>query len=314
VSSTVTQKRNPSLIPRFSGRAGQVNLLSALCAQQVVGGNTALARRLMKAGTLHEFRVAQAIIHQGDADNDVFLILSGSVATIVNKREIAVRSAGKHVGEMALLDSTARRSATVIAKERTVVLRLSEPNVTQIADSYPEFWRRIAVELAVRLRERAKFIREPNSSSRVFIGSSSEAIPEATYIHRALTRRELTCRLWTQGVFQLSQTTIEDLIRAASEYDFAVLFLTPDDMTASRGKRKASPRDNVVFELGLFMGALGRERTYIVAPSGIDLKLPTDLLGITRAPYERGHARSIGRRLRQVSRVLSRRISALGPK
>lgn len=308
------KKRNPSLIPRFSGRAGRINLLSAICTQQVVGGNTALARRLMSAGTLHEFRVTQTIIRQGDADNDIYLILSGSVATVVNKREIAVRSAGNHVGEMALLDPTARRSATVIAKERTVAFRLSEQDITQIADAYPELWRRLAVELAVRLRERAKFIRVPNSSSRVFIGSSSEAILEASYINRALTRRDVTCRLWTQGVFQLSQTTIEDLIRAANEYDFAVLFLTPDDMTASRGKRKASPRDNVVFELGLFMGALGRERTYVVAPSGVDLKLPTDLLGITRAPYERGHARSLGRRLRQVSRVLWQRISTVGPR
>lgn len=112
----------------------------------------------------------------------------------------------------------------------------------------------------------------------------------------------------------ISQTAIEDLIRAANEHDFAVLFLTPDDMTSSRGRRRASPRDNVVFELGLFMGAMGRERTYLVVPKGRDLKLPTDLLGVTHAAYERGRARSLGRRFRQVLRLLRQRIGALGPK
>jgi predicted nucleotide-binding protein len=289
-------------------------LLAAICGQQVVGGNSILARRLMAAGTLHEYPPSRTIVRQGEADNDVYLILSGSVGTVINKREVAVRSSGNHVGEMALLDPTARRSATIVTKERTVVFKLSEHSVTHIADDHPELWRRLAVELAVRLRQRTRFIREPNSTARVFVGSSSEAISEASYISRALTRRNLACRLWTQGVFQLSQTTIEDLVRASQEYDYAILFLTPDDMTASRGNRKASPRDNVVFELGLFMGALGRERTYIVTPAGIDLKLPTDLLGITRASYERGHARSLGRRLRQVSRVLWQRISILGPR
>jgi predicted nucleotide-binding protein len=124
----------------------------------------------------------------------------------------------------------------------------------------------------------------------------------------------VTCKLWTQGVFQLTQTTIEDLIRASSDCDFAALFLTPDDMTASRGRKTASPRDNVVFELGLFMGAIGRDRTFIVTPKNVDLKLPTDLLGVKRATYDSGHARHLGRRLRQVSRALWQRISALGPK
>jgi CRP/FNR family transcriptional regulator, cyclic AMP receptor protein len=310
----MTRKRNPSLIPRFTGAAGRVNLLTAICTQKVVGGDTALARRLSAAGELHDYAASKPIMHQGDADNDLYLILSGSVSTVINQREIAVRHAGTHVGEMALLDPTARRSATVIAKERTLVLKLSEHDVTQIAETYPELWRRLALELAVRLRERTKFIRQPNTSPLVFIGSSSEAISEAKYLHRALARHDLTCQLWEQGIFQLSQTTIEDLLRVAGEYDFAILFLTPDDTTASRGRRKVSPRDNVVFELGLFMGALGRDRTYIVAPAGVDLKVPTDLLGLTRAPYILGTTRTLGRRLRPVSRVLWQRISALGPR
>lgn len=307
-------KRNPSLIPRFTGSVGRKNLVAAICAQQAVGSDISLARRLVAAGSLHEHPAGKMIVRQGDADNDIHLIVSGSVGVVINKREIAVRGSGNHVGEMALLDPTARRSATILAREKTVVLKVSEPSVTRIARDYPDYWRRLALELAVRLRERTKFIREPNSVPIVFIGSSGAALTQATYMSRALERRDVTCKLWTQGVFQLSQTTIEDLLRISSECDFAVLFLTPDDMTSSKGRRKASPRDNVVFELGLFMGAIGRSRTYIVVPKGTDLKLPTDLLGITHANYDPGHGASLGDALRQASKVLWQRISALGPK
>ena len=308
------RKRNPSIIPRFTGKEGRRNLLAALCVQQAVGGDAGLARQLLAGGSLQEYATDKTIIRQGDADNDIYMIVSGSVSVIINKREIAVRSSGTHVGEMALLDRTARRSATILTRERTVLFKLSERNVSRIARNYPEFWRRLAVELATRLRERTRFIREPNSVPTVFIGSSSEALAEATSLNRTLSRHDVTCRLWTQGVFQLSQTTIEDLIRTSSECDFAVLFLTPDDMTSSRGSRKSSPRDNVVFELGLFMGSIGRDRTYIVLPRRVDLKLPTDLLGVTHAYYERGNARSIGKRLRSVSGVIWRKISDLGSK
>lgn len=308
------KKTNPSIIPRFAGTAGKRNLLAALCAQQVVAGDKALAGRLLTAGTLHEFKAGKIITAQGNADNDMFLIISGAVAIVINKREMAVRGAGTHVGEMALLDSTARRSGSVVTKERTALFKLSEHAVTRIARSYPEFWRRLAVELGARLRERSKHIQEPNPVAVVFIGSSGEALAEATHLSRSLSRRNLACRLWTQGVFQLSQTTIEDLVRVSKECDFAVLFLTPDDMTSSRGRRKSSPRDNVVFELGLFMGAIGRDRTYITTPKGVGLKLPTDLLGVTHTPYTPGNKRSLGKRLRPVTRSLWKRIQELGPK
>ncbi len=305
-------KSSPSIVPRFAGSAGRANLLTAVCAQQSVAGDAALARRLIAAGTLHEYRSGRAIVTQGDADNDMYMIVSGSVSVVINKREIAVRSSGAHVGEMALLDPTARRSATLVARERTVTLKLPETTITRIAARYPGLWRRLAVEIGSRLRERTKFIREPNVVPTVFIGSSSKAIAEATHISRCLARHDLTCRLWTQGVFQLSQTTIEDLVHASQDCDFAVLFLTPDDMTSSKGRRKSAPRDNVVFELGLFMGAIGRERTFIAIPRGADLKLPTDLLGVTHSPYARGGPISRGRRLRPVAQLLWRRIKQLG--
>jgi hypothetical protein len=65
-----------------------------------------------------------------------------------------------------------------------------------------------------------------------------------------------------------------------------VLVLTPDDWTTSRGERALSPRDNVIFELGLFMGRLGRTRTFIVHQTGAQVKMPSDLAGVTTAQYD----------------------------
>ncbi len=158
-------KTDPSIIPRFTGTTGRQNLLAAVCGQQSVAGDAALARRLITAGALHEYRPGKTIVTQGDSDNDMYMIVSGSVAVIINNREIAVRGSGSHVGEMALLDTTARRSATLVARERTVALKLPERVVTRVAATYPGFWRRIAVEIATRLRERNRFIREPNVAS-----------------------------------------------------------------------------------------------------------------------------------------------------
>lgn len=68
--------------------------------------------------------------------------------------------------------------------------------------------------------------------------------------------------------------------------DFAVFVFQPDDLTESRGKQEHVVRDNVLFELGLFIGAIGVKRCFIVKPRGEELKLPSDLLGITLAEYD----------------------------
>src|SRR5437899_9214507 len=88
----------------------------------------------------------------------------------------------------------------------------------------------------------------------VFIGSSAEGLAIAKAIQLNLDR---ACEvvIWSQGVFGLSEGTLETLVNKAEEFDFAILVVTPDDMTQSRGKNEQSPRDNVLIELGLFLGA-----------------------------------------------------------
>jgi hypothetical protein len=119
----------------------------------------------------------------------------------------------------------------------------------------------------------------------VFIGSSSEGLKIAKNLQLLLDHScEVT--IWSQGVFGLSQGTLESLVLALDDFDFAVLVLTPDDMVNSRGTTGSAPRDNVLFELGLFMGRLGRNRTFILYDRSEDLKLPSDIAGVTPATFE----------------------------
>lgn len=124
-----------------------------------------------------------------------------------------------------------------------------------------------------------------NSSSlaRLFIGSSSEGRDIARNLQEELNGICLVER-WDQGVFELSGYTLDSLLDLANRVDFAVLVATPDDTTTSRGHESPAARDNIVLEFGLFAGALGRERVYLLATD--QLKLPTDVLGLTRLPYQ----------------------------
>jgi hypothetical protein len=63
-----------------------------------------------------------------------------------------------------------------------------------------------------------------------------------------------------------------------------VFILAPDDMTFSKDETKPAPRENVLFEHGLFMGVLGRERVFLVYDQAVGLKIPSDLAGI-RSPH-----------------------------
>jgi Predicted nucleotide-binding protein containing TIR-like domain len=119
----------------------------------------------------------------------------------------------------------------------------------------------------------------------LFVGSSTEGIEFARGI-RHLLEQDAEVTLWNDGVFALSATLIEGLVDAVQRFDFAALVLTPDDLLLNRESEVMGPRDNVIFELGLFMGRIGRDRTFMVRPRSGVVKLPTDLAGVTAATYE----------------------------
>jgi predicted nucleotide-binding protein len=134
---------------------------------------------------------------------------------------------------------------------------------------------------AVSCKQKRHNMKKP----RLFIGSSTEGLSIAYAIQENLSySAEIT--VWDQGVFNLSDTTIESLMSVIDTTDFGVFVFTPDDITTIRGKKNITVRDNVLFELGLFIGKIGRKRSFIIMPDNTEFHLPTDLLGLTPGKYE----------------------------
>jgi predicted nucleotide-binding protein len=123
------------------------------------------------------------------------------------------------------------------------------------------------------------------SKVALFIGSSTEGLDFARAV-RSLLVQDAEVTVWNEGFFTVGGTFIESLVNALPRFDFAAVVLTPDDLVTSRDVTVFGPRDNAVFELGLFMGRLGRSRTFVIRPSGNDLKLPSDLTGLTTVAYD----------------------------
>jgi hypothetical protein len=124
---------------------------------------------------------------------------------------------------------------------------------------------------------------------RIFLGSSAQQKKLVLALARGL-EDVAHVDLWTTS-FNPGTTTVERLNELAHEVDFAAFAFAQDDWTTSApatglspaGSGQASPRDNVVFEAGLFGGALGLRRTFILHADGA--KLPSDLLGLTSIRY-----------------------------
>lgn len=120
---------------------------------------------------------------------------------------------------------------------------------------------------------------------RVFIGSSVESLPLARAIQTELAY-DFEMTIWSQGIFKLSSTALQDLEAALAGFDFGIFVFQPDDIVKIRNRRKKAVRDNVIFELGLFIGRLGKDRIFFLVPeSSDDLHLPSDLLGILPGKY-----------------------------
>lgn len=119
---------------------------------------------------------------------------------------------------------------------------------------------------------------------RLVIASSSEQIKAAKALNGLLSRNFETTPWWT--LFRPGNLTLDEIIETFGNQDFGVVILGPDDTTNSRGESKPSPRDNAIFELGILVGLLGRERVFWVVDRSNPVKLPSDLGGITPVDYD----------------------------
>lgn len=273
------------MLSRFEGANNERRLLDALMSQKLVGGNRDLALAVQSKATLHELQTGEYLIRQGGSDDDIYLLLSGGFEIVVNKTCVARRFASDHVGEMAAIEPSQPRAASVIATEISVVAKLSASDLSELGKQHPEVFRCIAKDLAKRLHQRNAHVGAARERIKVFIISSAESLGVARAIQTAFAHDKFVTTVWTDGVFRASGYFLQSLLEAVDDSDFAIAIAHGDDVAAYRGQSWPVPRDNVVFELGLFMGRLGKDRAILMEPRDVDVKLPSDLAGVTTVVY-----------------------------
>ena len=117
------------------------------------------------------------------------------------------------------------------------------------------------------------------------ISARSRLLKRCTPLQQELDR-DFDVTVWNQDVFRLTYDALDSLLAALDSSDAGVFVLRPDDLTESRGQSSLTVRDNVVFELGMFIGRLGRDRSFMLTPNISAFHLPSDLIGITTAHYD----------------------------
>jgi predicted nucleotide-binding protein len=301
-----------SLLDRFGGDMGIRRIAAVVERSVLAGGNAKLAAQIAAAGNLVRITPGEKLITEGAADSDLYVILSGVVGIDVKGTRVNHRKTGDHIGEIAAADPSQLRSADVVGVESGAALCLSEAVLTTLADEHPEIWRRLFIESNQRLVQRNALVRSANGKPNVFIICSREALETARTLQASLAHDDMIVTLWTDGVFRVSEYPLQSLRTAVDESDFAIAVIHGDDVVRSRRRQSFAPRDNVTFELGLFMGQLGPERSILVEPRGEEIKLASDLRGLTTLTYRTGDPVKIDALLAPTAHELRKHINRVG--
>ncbi len=281
-------------------------LVEALAKQKIVAGNRNLAERIAELGELVEVTPGTAIIRQGGSDNEVYLILAGTFHIVVNGRALARRVATDHVGEMAAILPVQRRAASVVAHEDSVVVRLSDSQVAELGEQYPQIWRSFARELAHRVEQRNTVATTASQNIRLFVMTSQASGEAAAAIVNAFANEPFTVSTWTNGGFRGAHYAIDSLEHMLDQSDVAITVTEPGD-------ESPQGRDNIIFELGFFMGRLGRHRTFLIEPRGEQLELPHELAGVNTVTYRPSANSNLAEALAPACAKLKQLITELGP-
>ena len=123
---------------------------------------------------------------------------------------------------------------------------------------------------------------------RIFVASSSEQLDTVREAVAFLNRLDgIHAQPWEEEVFEFSMAYVESLEAELDRADFAIVFMIGDDASNVRGEDVNLPRDNVIFELGLFMGRLGRERCFFLVDGDSNTKIASDLSGVKPVEFYR---------------------------
>gem|GEM_PF-254153 len=147
--------------------------------------------------------------------------------------------------------------------------------------------------VGMNMRLTMKFVTndEHRMKPGIFIGSSGEALATARVV-KDLLSDVAVCQIWNEGFFKMNRSSFESLSEGAVLFDFAILVATADDLQLKRDDLQSIARDNVIFEFGLYVGRLGRDRAFLLKEKG--LGLPSDFYGITLPEFDKSKADGYG--------------------
>lgn len=137
---------------------------------------------------------------------------------------------------------------------------------------------------------------------KLFIGSSKEGLDVAKILKDKVDSEcgtWIETEIWNEGnVFSLNKNALDSLLKAARKFEYGVLVASKDDIAVSRGVTKGVPRDNVLLEMGMFLGSLGLTRAFLMVEE--DTKLPSDYNGVTLPFYDKNTAGSVEAAIKKI--------------
>jgi hypothetical protein len=121
------------------------------------------------------------------------------------------------------------------------------------------------------------WIKAVKGQKDVFLAYSSEARATANDISKFLSSRGVSVLDWE--LFTGAGNLLQRIQESSKKCLGAIMLLTKsDELVGAEGNQsQAAPRDNVIFEMGLFMEAKGRERVLVIREEGT--KMPADIGG-----------------------------------
>jgi CRP/FNR family cyclic AMP-dependent transcriptional regulator len=265
---------------RFGTRG---EILEGLRSARIVQGKGKIASELLEAGLIEKHQKGHKLLTRGAFDRDIYFVLAGSLAADINGHRQRCRGVGETIGELSTLSPDSRRTADVFVDDDSVLWRIPAKKFKKICLRHPEMLWLLTKVVAERLDQRNRHYAQRTTLPVVFIISSSEQTSFAARISielREIAEVEPWYTSFAPGAYPL-----EALQQSVSRADFAIAIAAKDDIAVIQQTEHGVMRDNVLFEIGWFMSCLGRDRTFVLVEKG-EMKLPSDLKGMTFLPYE----------------------------
>ena len=296
----------------LSDRFDRQGIIEGLLRQRLIRGDRELAEKFADAATTRELAAGEVLVEEGDWSNELHFILAGKFEVLIHGQHKQTRVAGESVGELAGLSRARPRTATLRAVTPSYVLTVALADVERIVGADVEFWKATADAVADQLDHRNQELGAANEHPRIFVISSKEGLDVAQQVRQNLDGDDVAVYLWDQGTFGVSEYPISSLEDAIERADFTIAVARADDLLVSRGAEHKVPRDNVHFEYGISVGRLGRERSFLLVDADSDVKLASDLAGITTLRFKGSGTDQMKRSVAKACDVAREKIDFIG--